>query len=145
MAVKPIPDGFNTVTPYLVVEGAATVLDFLVSAFDAKEIRRAMLPDGTIMNVEVKIGDSTVMMGDAKGEYKPMPCMIYLYVDDADMTYNRAIQSGAISLSEPKDEFYGDRVAGVKDCAGNHWYIGTHKEDVSAEEIQKRIDALMEK
>jgi PhnB protein len=84
MAVKPIPNGFHTVTPYLTVEGAPKLLDFLKLAFDATSIRRAVLPDGTIMNVEVKIGDSIVMISEARGEYKPNKSAIYLYVQDAD-------------------------------------------------------------
>ncbi|OKH36782.1 glyoxalase [Calothrix sp. HK-06] len=142
MAVKLIPNGFHTLTPYLTVEGAPKLLDFLSNAFDATSIRRAVLPDGTIMNVEVKIGDSIVMISEARGEYRPNKSAIYLYVQNADATYKRAIEAGASSLSEPSDEFWGDRVAGVKDLSGNDWWIATHIEDVAAEEIQRRVDAF---
>ncbi len=142
MAPKPIPDGFHTVTPYLVVQGAAKELDFLKGAFEAKELFRMPQPDGTIMHAEVKIGDSIVMMGEARGQHKPMPCSLYLYVTDADAVYKRALQAGATSTMEPANQFYGDRTAGVRDPAGNQWMIGTHKEDVSPEELRKRAAAL---
>jgi PhnB protein len=142
MVVKPIPEGYRTVTPYLVVQGAETLIEFLKQGFAAKEIRRTLHPDGSIMNAEVRIGDSMIMMGEAKGEFKSMPSMIHLYVENADTIYQRAIQAGGASIMEPKDEFYGDRAAGVKDPTGNHWWIATHKEDVSSAEIDKRIKDL---
>ena len=143
MAVKPIPDGFHSVTPYLVVEGVASLVDFLKQAFDAKEIERTMLPDGTVMHAQVKIGDSFVMMGEARGESTPRPASLYLYVTDTDATYRRALQAGATSIMEPADQFYGDRNLGVKDPAGNQWWIATHKEDVSSEEIGRRAAAAI--
>jgi PhnB protein len=144
MAVKPIPEGYRTITPYLVVEGAATLIEFLKQGFAAEEIRRALHPDGSIMNAEVKIGDSMIMLSEARGEcdFKAMPSMIHLYVENADATYESAIQAGGSSIMEPKDEFYGDRAAGVKDPTGNHWWIATHQEDVSSTEIDKRIQTL---
>lgn len=143
MAVKPIPDGYHTVTPYLVVQGAAKLIDFLKEAFDAKEIHRTTQADGSIMHAEVRIGDSVVMMGEATGEFKPMPGMIHLYVDDVDAAYRRAQRAGATSLREPTDQFYGDRTGGVQDPRGNQWWIATHKEDVSPEELAKRAEAFM--
>jgi PhnB protein len=145
MAVKPIPDGYHSVTPYLVVQGTATLLDFLKQAFDAQEAFPPMQrPDGTIMHAEVHIGDSVVMMGEAMSENPPMPGSIYLYVHDADAVYQRALQAGATSLMAPADQFYGDRSAGVKDPVGNRWWIATHKEDVSPEELAKRAEAFMQ-
>jgi len=143
MAVKPIPDGYHTVTPYLVVQRAAKLIDFLKQAFEAKEIECMTQPDGTIRHAEVRIGDSVVMVSEAKDEWKPMPSGIYLYVNDTDAVYKRALQAGATSIMEPADQFYGDRNAGVKDLSGNHWWIATHKEDVPPEEIQKRAEAAM--
>lgn len=143
MAVKPIPEGHHSVTPYLVVPGVAKLIDFLKRAFEAKEIHRTTRPDGTIMHAEVRIGDSMVMMGEARGEWKPMPGAIYLYVNDTDATYKRALRAGATSVMEPADQFYGDRNAGVKDPVGNHWWIATHKEDVPPEELAKRAEAFM--
>ncbi|MGH2360944.1 MAG: VOC family protein [bacterium] len=141
MAVKPIPDGYHTVTPYLIVEGAARLIDFLKQAFAAEERERMNTPDGTIMHGEVKIGDSIVMMGDAGPGFAPMPGSIHLYVTDTDATYRRALQAGATSVMEPADQFYGDRSAGIKDPLGNIWWIATHKEDVSREEIARRAAA----
>jgi PhnB protein len=142
MAVKPIPDGFHSVTPFMVVQGAAQLLDFLKQAFDAKEVHRPMQrPDGTIMHAEVRVGNSVLMMGEAMGEHTPMPSSLYLYVPDADAVYQRALQAGGTSLMEPTDQFWGDRNAGVEDPAGNRWWIATHQEDVSQEEIEKRAAA----
>src|SRR5262245_7001822 len=99
MAVKPIPDGFHTVTPYLVVHGVPTLLDFLQQAFDAQKLLSPMVrSDGSIGHAEVKIGDSVIMMGEPMGDMPPMPGSIYLYVNDADAVYQRALQAGATSL-----------------------------------------------
>lgn len=143
MSAKPIPEGYHTVTPYLVVEGAAKLIDFLKQAFDAEETFRMPMPDGSIMHAEVKIGDSMVMMGEASEKWKAMPCAIYLYVNDADAVYKRALKAVATSTMEPSDQFYGDRQGGVKDPSGNTWWIATHKEDVSADELKKRTEEFM--
>ena len=143
MAVKPIPDGYHTVTPYLIAPGAAKLIDFLKQAFDARESFRMASPEGRIMHAEVRIGDSVVMMSDTGQEAQPRPCMIYLYGNDVDATYKRALQAGATSLREPANQFYGDRSAAVKDPAGNDWGIATHVEDVPPEEIEKRAEAFM--
>ncbi len=130
MVVKPIREGFHTVTPYLMVREAAKLIDFVKEAFAATELFRGTGSAGGI-HAEVRIGDSMVMIGGAgtwNGE--PMPAAIYLYMDDVDAVYKRALQAGAASLSEPADQPYGDRVAGVKDPFGNVWYIATHIEDV---------------
>jgi PhnB protein len=136
--VKPIPDGYHTVTPYLVVTGTDTLLEFLKRAFGGTEEFVMRDPDGTVRQAEVRIGDSHVMMGEAGGEWKPMPAGIHLYVEDCDTTYRQALQAGGVSLREPADQFYGDRSAGVKDPCGNSWWIATHVEDVSNEEIERR-------
>ena len=141
--VNPIPDGYHTVTPVLTVQGAAKLIDFLKQAFDAKETSRLDGPNGTVMHAEVKIGDSMVMVGEATDQWKPMHATVALYVQDADAWYKRALQAGATSVREPSDQFYGDRSAGVKDFAGNHWWIHTHIEDVSPEEIKKRAETWM--
>ncbi len=145
MAVKPIPEGFHTVTPHLTVQGTSKLVDFLKQAFEAQELFRLAHPDGTLMHAEVKIGDSIVMMGEARGEWKPMPGSLYVYVNDADAVYKRALQAGATSTMEPADQFYGDRTAGVQDPCGNQWMIATHKEDVPPEELRRRAEALMKK
>jgi len=143
MVVKPIPDGYHSVTPYLVVQGAAKLIDFMKQAFQAKEGERVTHPDGTIMHAEVRIGDSVVMLGEAMGEHQPRPGTMYLYVNNADATYQRALQAGATSTEEPADQFWGDRIGGVKDPVGNHWWIATRKEDLLPEELAKRAEAFM--
>jgi PhnB protein len=140
MAVNPVPEGYRTVTPYLVVDGATNVLDFVKQAFGAEEKFRMDGPDGKVGHAEVQIGDSIVMVGDAGAENPAMPAMIHLYVDDCDATYERALAAGATSEREPTDQFYGDRSAGVRDSAGNLWWIATHVEDVPEEEMAKRIE-----
>jgi PhnB protein len=139
----PIPKGYHTVTPVLTVHGAAKLIEFLTQAFDAKEIYRLPGPNGEVVHAEVKIGDSMVMVGEATDQWKPMPATIALYVEDTDAWYKRALQAGATSVREPSDQFYGDRSAGVKDSAGNQWWIHTHIEDVPPEELQKRAEAWM--
>lgn len=143
MPVKPIPDGYHTVTPVLTVHGAAKLIEFVKQAFDAKETFRMPGPDGSVMHAEMKIGDSMVMLGEATDEWKPMPATVALYVEDADAWYKRALRAGATSVREPADQFYGDRSAGVKDFAGNHWWIHTHIEDVPPEEMSKRAEVWM--
>lgn len=139
MAVNPIPEGYHTVTPYLTVPGVARLIDFVKRAFGAEITEGPMTrPDGTIMHVEVRIGDSKVMMGEPTGQFQPMPAMLYVYVKDTDATYLSAMRAGATSLMEPADQFYGDRNAGVEDPCGNRWWIATHKEDVPAEEMARR-------
>jgi PhnB protein len=141
--VKPIPEGYHTVTPYLIAEGASKVIEFMKQAFGGQELHRMAAPDGTIMHAEVKIGDSQIMLGEAKGPWKPMPTMLYLYVPDVDAVYKRALSAGGVSEQEPADQFYGDRTAGVRDASGNRWYIGTHIEDVAPEEMARRAQAAM--
>ncbi len=145
MAVKPIPDGYHTVTPYLTVQGAAELLAFLKKAFDAKETERITRPDGTIGHAEARIGDSVVMLDDAMGEAKAMPTAIYLYVNDADATYKRALQAGGTSVMEPATQFWGDRHGAVRDPAGNLWSIASRIEDVPPEELKKRAEAFFAK
>ena len=138
---KPIPDGYHTITPSLCVQGAAKLIDFLKQVFEATEIERMTNPDGTIKHAELRIGDSMMMIAESGDPGKPMPGAFYLYVADADALYHRALRAGATSLLEPLDTFYGNRESGVKDQFGNQWWIATHKEDVPAEEMQKRFEA----
>jgi PhnB protein len=143
MAVKPIPEGHHTVTPYLVVRGAARTIDFLKNAFGAEIAFEPMKrPDGLIMHAELKIGDSIIMLGDASERAQPTQSMLHLYVPNIDAVYQRAVQAGAVSTMEPADMFYGDRTGSVKDPAGNTWYIATHKEDVAPAELKKRAEAF---
>ena len=125
---KHIPDGFHTLTPYLVCEGVARVLKFATEAFGAAETFRMAREDGSIAHASVRIGDSMVEMGEPTGEWKARLGALHLYVADADETYRRAVAAGGTSLYEPRDMVYGDREGGVKDAAGNDWFIATHKQ-----------------
>jgi len=139
MAVKPIPEGYHSITPYFVVREADKFLDFVKRAFDAKEVFLANMPDGSIMHAEFQIGDSRIMVGQASNQWKPQTCALYVYVPDVDSIYRKAMEAGATSTMEPEDKFYGDRTAGVQDPFGNHWWIGTHTKDVSAQELERHI------
>ncbi len=143
MAVKPIPEGYHTITPYFVVEQADRFIDFVKRAFNAKEVGRLSMPDGAVMHAEFQIGDSRFMLGPASERWKPRTCALYLYVTDVDAVYRKAVEAGATSTMPPEDKFYGDRSAGVDDPFGNHWYIGTHKEDVSPQEVERRFLEMM--
>ncbi|MGV0029027.1 VOC family protein [Phormidesmis priestleyi] len=143
MTVQFIPDGFHTVTPYLTVQGANQLLEFVKTAFDAEEVLCMKQPDGMIGRAAVRIGDSLVELAEAKADWAPMPGAIHLYVSDTDAVYQRALQAGATSLQAPQDMYYGERGAAVKDPVGNHWYIATHTENLSPEELAKREAALL--
>jgi len=145
MAVKPIPEGYHTITPYLTVQGADQLIDFMKQVFAATEIERMTNPDGTVKHAEVRIGDSVLMISESRGEWKPMPAALYLYVSDVDAVYQRALAAGATSLMAPTNTFYGNRESGVTDQFGNYWWIATHIEEVSPEEIAKRAEAQMKK
>ena len=138
MRVDAIPKGFHSITPYLTVIGADALLKFVKEAFGAEEIECSRRPDGTIGNAVVRIGNSMVMLAEAGGTWPPMPSTIYLYVEDIDGTYQRALAAGGESLMEPMDMFYGDRHGGVKDSCGNFWWIAKHIEDVPKAEMDRR-------
>ena len=138
MFVKPIPDGYHTITPYLVCERLSELIDFLKTAFGAIEKERHLSKTGRVMHAEVQIGDSIVMMGEAMEGFQPVQTSLYFYVVDTDSVYNKAIKAGGVSLMEPANQFYGDRNAGVQDPSGNKWWLATHVEDVSAEEMERR-------
>ncbi|MDA1190582.1 MAG: VOC family protein [Candidatus Poribacteria bacterium] len=138
MPVQPIPEGYHSVTPYLIVTGVKALIEFLEKAFDAKRRGVHEMPDGTVMHAEMQIGNSIVMMAEAQGEYPHQPTTLHLYVPDVDATYKQAVAAGGVSVREPEDQFYGDRSSGVKDPSGNSWWIATHVEDVSPEEMERR-------
>lgn len=136
------PKEFHTITPYLMTQGADRLVDFLKQAFGAEVRDCTRRPDGAIVHSQIRIGDSVLELSEANESWKPMSCAIHLYVEDADATYRRAVEAGATSLYEPDDKPYGDREAGVKDPAGNLWFIATHQEDVSKEEMERRMAAV---
>jgi PhnB protein len=146
--VRPIPEGYYTVTPWIISRDTAKLLDFVKEAFDAEELGRVYNEDGTIGHAETRIGDSVVMMFDAKGEWPETPAFLRLYVEDCDATYQQALKAGATSVTKPTNMPWGDRVGRVSDPLGNLWWIQTRIEDVSPEEEEKRygqkeyIDAM---
>ncbi|MEP6921031.1 MAG: VOC family protein [bacterium] len=147
--VKPVPDGYHSVTPYLIIKGAADAIEFYKKAFGATELLRMPHPDGKIGHAEIKIGDSPVMLADEfpeMGHKSPTtlggsPVSLMIYVDDVDAVFNRAIAEGASSERPLETKFYGDRSGSLKDPFGHSWHIATHVEDVSEEEMQKRAAA----
>ena len=150
--VKPIPDGYHAVTPYLACGDAARAIEFYKKAFGAAEVIRIPGPNGTIGHAEVKIGDSRVMLTD---EYREMDFLspltrggttvhIHLYVADADKMAERAVEAGAKLLHPVQDKFYGDRTGTVQDPFGHVWHLATHTEDVSLAELKKRAAKLAE-
>jgi PhnB protein len=151
MAVKPIPDGYHTVTPYLIVKDGVKALDFYKKAFGAAELFRMAGPDGKIGHAEIKIGDSVIMLGDEQpGTHcrSPLtlggsPVGILLYLDNVDARFKQALAAGAKESRPVQDQFYGDRSGTLEDPFGHTWTIATHTEDVSPEEMNKRFEAMM--
>ena len=142
MSVNPIPEGYQQVVPYLLVEDVDRLLGFLRTAFNAAVHHQSRGQDGATSHADVIIGDSHVMMGRAMPPaYPAMPCMLYLYAEDTDALYRQALAAGAASVQKPQDMFYGDRNAGVKDPFGNQWWIATHVEDVPEDELARRAQA----
>ena len=147
--VKPVPEGYHTATPYLIVKDAAKAIEFYKQAFGATELMRMSGPGGKIMHAEIRIGDSIIMMGDENpqmGSRSPQstggsPVGLYLYVEDCDKVFNQAVSTGATSVNPLKDQFYGDRSGSIRDPFGHSWWIATHKEDLSMDEIRKRAAA----
>jgi uncharacterized glyoxalase superfamily protein PhnB len=141
MAVKPIPEGYHAVTPYLIVDGANQLIDFAKQVFGAQEMMRMPAPGGKVGHAEMRIGDSVIMCADATAENPARSAALVLYVDDCDATYRKALAAGGVKDREPEDQFYGDRAAGVE-AFGVRWWIHTHIEDVSPEEMEKRMAAM---
>ena len=145
MAVKPVPEGYHTVTPYITVDNAGEVMDFLKKAFGAQETFAMRDEQGNVRHGEMKVGTSMVMMGSSHDQYKTRPGNFYVYVEDCDAVYKKALAAGGKSLSEPSTQFYGDRHGGVTDSQGNNWWIATHVEDVPEAELEQRAKEFAEK
>ena len=151
MAVQPIPDGYHTVTPYLIVDDAARALEFYKEAFGATELMRLDGPGGTIMHAEIKIGDSPVMLADEMPEMNyrgpkalgGTPLSLMFYVEDVDARFEQALAAGAVERRPLADQFYGDRCGTLEDPFGHHWTLATHIEDVTPEEMEKRFAEMM--
>lgn len=138
MAVKKRPEGYRTVTPFLMVRGSEDLARFVEKAFGGKIESIVRDADGTAMHIEATIGDSRIMIGEAT-EGPPMSTALHLYVDDADAMFRQAMQAGASSVMEPADQFWGDHMGAVRDRFGNVWFVSTQVEEVSEEEMQRRM------
>jgi PhnB protein len=149
MAVKPIPDGYHSVTPYLIIKGASRAIEFYKKAFGATELMRFPGPNDTVAHAEIKIGDSPVMLADeGQGNYRGpeafggSPVSLMVYVEDVDRVFDQAVSNGAKVSRPVADQFYGDRLGTLVDPFGHTWSISTHVEDVSMEEMQRRMAAM---
>jgi PhnB protein len=151
--VKPIPEGYNSITPYLMIQGADKAIDFYKRAFGAKESVRIPGPEGTVGHAEIKIGDSTVMLTEemsGMGHRGPRslggtPVSLVFYVEDADAMFERAVKAGAKVQRPLENMFYGDRMGSLEDPFGHVWHISTHVEDVPEEELRKRAESMLVK
>jgi PhnB protein len=149
MAVKTIPEGYHSVTPYLIITGAAEAIDYYKKAFGATELMRMPAPGGKIGHAEIKIGDSPIMLADEfpeMGHKSPQtlggsPVSIMIYVEDVDTVFDQAVAAGGKVQRPVKDQFYGDRSGSLEDPFGHLWHVATHKEDLSAEEMERRAKA----
>ncbi len=149
MAVKPIPEGYHSVTPYLMVKGASRAIDFYKNVFGATEIMRMPGPGGSIAHAEIQIGNSRIMLADEQQgihrspeAYGGSPVSLMLYVPDVDKTFKQAIAAGAKETRAVQDQFYGDRSGNLVDPFGHVWTVSTHKEDVPEQEMQRRMSAM---
>ena len=148
-AVKPIPEGYHTVTPYLILDSASDAIDFYKKALGAEEVLRMEDPGGKVHHAEIKIGDSRIMLADEHPEIQALspktvggsPVSIHLYVEDVDTAVEHAVAAGAKLIRPVADQFYGDRLGGIEDPFGYRWFIATHKEDLSMDEIRRRAAA----
>lgn len=147
--VKPIPEGYHSVTPYLIIRGAADAIEFYKKAFGATELFRMAQPDGKVAHAEIKIGDSPIMLSDEHPEmgYKSpaslggSPVSVLIYVEDVDTIFKQALAAGGNEQRAVQDQFYGDRSGTLQDPFGHIWHVATHIEDVSPEEMDKRAKA----
>ena len=152
MATKPIPDGYHSVTPYLIVKGGADALNFYKRAFGAVEMMRMASPDGRIGHAEIKIGDSVIMLADEHpemGHRSPQSLGgagvgLMVYVDKVDEVFKQAVASGAKELQPLKNQFYGDRSGTLQDPFGHQWTLATHIEDVAPDEMRRRAEKFMQ-
>jgi PhnB protein len=148
--VKPIPKGYHTATPYLIVDDGARAIEFYERAFGAAEVMRMPAPGGKVGHAEIKIGDSHIMLADEAPEmdarspkhYGGSPVSLLLYVEDVDKVFDQAVAAGGTATRPVTDMFYGDRSGTVKDPFGHSWHVSTHKEDVPPDEMKKRMDAM---
>jgi PhnB protein len=147
--VSPVPEGYHRITPYLILNKAAEAIAFYKAALGASEVMRLDDPSGKIHHAEIQIGDSRIMLADEHPELQALspktiggsPVTMHLYVEDADASVERALSAGAKLIRPVADQFYGDRVGGIEDPFGYRWFIATHKEDLTMDEIRRRAAA----
>jgi PhnB protein len=152
-SVRPVPEGYHSVTPYLAIDGAAGAIEFYKKAFGADEVMRMPAPGGKVGHAEIEIGGSRIMLADEfpdMGFRSPKaiggsPVSLHLYVEDVDVVAKRAVAAGAKQLRPVKDQFYGDRTGTFEDPYGHVWHIATHKEDLSSDELKRRADEAMKR
>lgn len=150
MAVKPVPDGYHSITPYLSIKGAAEAIEFYLRAFGATESFRLVAPNGNIGHAEIRIGSSVIMLADSceGGPFRNPQSLggssvgLHVYVEDVDVLFAQAVAAGAKVVRPVQDQFYGDRTGTLEDPFGHVWFLATHKEDLTSEEINKRAEAL---
>jgi PhnB protein len=151
MSVRPIPEGYHSVTPYLMINGAANAIEFYRRAFGAKESFKLEAPGGMIGHAEIQIGDSPIMIADDCGGESPFrnpqstggsPVGLHLYVEDVDAVFAQAVNAGATVIKPVQDQFYGDRTGALKDPFGHIWFLATHKEELSPDEIKQRAETM---
>jgi PhnB protein len=150
MPVSSVPPGYHSVTPYIIVDGAARALEWYVRALGARELMRISMPGGKLGHAEIEVGDSRIMLADeapdhgakAPGAFGGSPISLHLYVPDVDATMARAVAAGATVKSQPEDKFYGDRLGSLLDPFGHTWHVSTHIEDITVEEIERRVAAM---
>jgi len=138
MPVKPIPDGYPAVIPYLMVRDAARFIEFLSTVFAARVTEQLKRPDGKIGHTEVRVGDSMIMLSEEADGHPATPVMLHFYVEDVDAVFDRAVRAGGTVVAKPEKQFYGDRSGGVKEPCGNTIWIATHVEDVAPDELKRR-------
>jgi PhnB protein len=139
MTVSAIPEGYPRISPYLIVDNPDVTLAFIARVFDGEPVARHTAPDGRVMDAEIRVGDSLVMLGGANAQWRAVPAALHIYVADVDATYRRAMDAGATAVSEPTTQPYGDRSAYVTDACGTMWFISSHVEDVSADDLAERM------
>ena len=141
MPTSPAPDGYPRLSPYLIVDAPDATIAFMTDVLGGRLVRRTTTPEGAVMHAEVQVADGLVMVGGANPQWPAVPAALHVYVDDVDATYGRAVEAGAVTVTTPTTQPYGDRSAYVRDPAGVTWFLSTHVEDVSDEELGRRMEA----
>lgn len=153
MSANPVPEGYNSVIPYLTIRGAADAIEYYKKVFGAKEVLRLVAPDGNIAHAEIRIGDSMIMVSEECGrnyfvspeKMQGVSVGIHLYVGDVDSVFSKAVESGGTVIDEVKDQFYGDRMGTLRDPYGHIWFVATNVESLTQEEVRKRAEKIFSK